>query len=367
MVDTNPSTDVQVNAWVVDAWAVASIQEAKAAAMTDLDSFAEWFDPNKQTAATEQQALSPEQQAAIQEWKDAIAVGTTVMDETLKSQIEQWKTYKELLEGKSAVEQMKILQQLWLLNEDVILPDPNKDAARDALSQAPDWNIDWVTDQWQVQEPKKVDLTELKDLLEKSKKGSIFDNSNDGGAADNGDQQQAADQDNGEELNVLKAQVGELQEKVTSLSEKENARMQEKQQLMQSQEELNFDLRKEKWLREKFEKMASDYQTDTDLVKIGDPFVRQLNEKISSHKQEPSREWALEILYKMNDVIKNVTGGLDITNVIKEYDSVTTWAQETKPVNQYNYSAAKDMATRKPQEENKNAWIVPQGVTGRSV
>jgi hypothetical protein len=143
--------------------------------------------------------------------------------------------------------------------------------------------------------------------------------------------------------------------------------MQEKQQLMQRQEELNFDLRKEKWLREKFEKMASDYQTDTDLVKISDPFVRQLNEKISFHKQEPSREWALEILYKMNDVIKNVTGGLDITNVIKEYDSVTTWVQETKPVNQYNYSAAKDMATRKPQEENKNAWIVPQGVTGRSV
>jgi hypothetical protein len=311
--------------------------------------------------------LTPEKKAAMADGMQALNLWTTVVNETLMNQIEKGSTIKELLQWRDGIEQMNILKQLWLLNEDVVLPDPWMQEAKEALEKPIDWSIDGIQDPDFQAQSKSVDINILQDLLEKSKKGSIFSTSNDNSVPDKGSDEPVKTTVNNEELLTLKDQNNQLQDKITSYSQREDGWMQEKQQLIQTQEELNFELRKEKGLREKFEKMASDYQTDTDLAKISDPFVRQLNDKIAQHKQQPSREGTLEILYKMNDVIKNVTGGLEISTIIDDYDKVTSWVQEVKPVNQYNYNTAKDMAQRKPQEETGAKAIIPKWITWRSV
>jgi hypothetical protein len=327
--------------------------------VSDLDNFSKNFDPKALKEEAVKEELTPEQKAAIDQWKDALANPTNQLGDDLMEQLQKWATVKEILQGKDSAQQMQILQRLWLLNEDVILPDPNKSAAEEELQKRDNDSLVAPVQQ----EEKKVDIGQLKELLAKSKEGSIFNNETDKSNPEDKAEVQPTD----ERVTALEAEKAQLEEKVNGFSAEKQAWLVEKQALAARTQELEFELWKEKRLIEKYSWMVTDYQTNTDLVSISDPFVRQLNEKIGQHKEAPSREWALEVLYKISDVVKNITGGLDMSSVIQEYDKVTKSAPVTQPVNAYNYETAKDLNNRKaPSAEDKNPNI-PKGQLGRSV
>lgn len=343
-------------------------QANKQTVNTDLDTFAENFDPNKKREVETKAELTPEQQAEIDKWKENLWEWTTVLDEWLREQIEKWATVKELLEWKSWVEQQKILQQLGMLNEDAKIADPNKAAAEEELKKTDNDSLVKNNDSEEWSDKKNIDMEGLKKILAKSKEGSIFDKDKDKTNPD--DKATETDpNENNQELETLKSEKTELEEKVKALWEARAEWMEEKQSLVQKEEQLNFELTKEKALREKYEGVVKDYQTNTDLVSINDPFIRQLNESIWVQKESPSRENTLEMLYKINDVIKNVSWGLDISESIKEYEKVTNQTKEEKiPVNEYNYETAKNRSEKdKSSNEDSKDNIIPKGPLGRSV